>query len=174
MNHLTDEQLQDYLDGNTDKNSTVNVHLDSCPQCQKALHDYRALFTGLDTEPAFPLSADFADSVMDRLPDIEFVPAEETSPVHDRIVLFAGIALMLAAGIYFLDIGSLLQPLFGWAKTQDAHAVQTLHSLKEQASGRGNLLMLITMTLLSIACIAGIDKLIKSRREHTGFRTFVA
>ncbi|MEZ5360739.1 MAG: zf-HC2 domain-containing protein [Candidatus Zixiibacteriota bacterium] len=174
MSHLTDEQLQAFLDGTAADAAAVQEHLDSCPNCRLALDEYKALFSRLDSEPEFPLSASFADLVMEKLPDIEFVPVNESPLVSDKIIMFATVAVMIAVGLYFLDVASLIKPLFGWVEAKDAQAVQTYNSLRQQASGMGNLPMMIFMTVLTIACIAGVDKLIKARRQHSGFRTFVA
>ncbi len=174
MSHLTDEQLQDYLDGNLSKSDAAVIHIDSCPECRNALADYKAVFAGLETESEFSLSDSFATNVMDNLPDITFNPLEAPPKIRDSYIMFAMLALMIGAGLYFIDVIALVKPLIGWAETQDAVVVEKFSSLKEQASGSGKLPLIVLMTILTMGCIAGIDKLIKSRRESAGVRSFMA
>ena len=55
--HLSDEQIQAYLDGQLSINTNkIEEHLESCPGCQKNLMVYREVYTSLGTDhlPALP------------------------------------------------------------------------------------------------------------------------
>ena len=66
MTHLTDEELQNYLDGNM-SHSQVSIfeqHIESCKKCQEELAKYQSLYAGLKEEEGFALALDFSNSVM--------------------------------------------------------------------------------------------------------------
>ena len=50
LNHLTDEQIQEYLDGNVSKNSWIAGHLKSCGDCEEQIDDYSSLYSALEVE----------------------------------------------------------------------------------------------------------------------------
>ena len=63
--HLTDAEIQDYLDGNAVReDSTAAEHLDSCGLCKKNLELYKCLYSGLSDDAGYELSVDFADKVV--------------------------------------------------------------------------------------------------------------
>jgi len=66
--HLTDEDFQDYLDGNLKgKTEAFEGHLVWCEICRGNLMAYRNLYSGLGQECEVNLSSDFADSVIAKL-----------------------------------------------------------------------------------------------------------
>ena len=69
MTHLTDEQLNEYLDSPPVPGlpSPVALHLDTCDECQTRLNDLRAVFTALESLPEVKLSRDLTSSVMAKL-----------------------------------------------------------------------------------------------------------
>ncbi|MBN8583201.1 MAG: hypothetical protein J0L96_21230 [Anaerolineae bacterium] len=58
--HLTDEQLNEYLDNETANRAEVKTHLDSCDECAARLSTLQALFVDLDSLPEVALSRDIA------------------------------------------------------------------------------------------------------------------
>ncbi|MFN8399398.1 MAG: hypothetical protein U0X74_05230 [Anaerolineales bacterium] len=58
--HLTDEQLNEYLDNETANRAEIKTHLDSCGECAARLSTLQALFTDLDSLPEVALSRDLA------------------------------------------------------------------------------------------------------------------
>ncbi|MEN9561842.1 MAG: hypothetical protein RIR73_86 [Chloroflexota bacterium] len=58
--HLTDEQLNEYLDNETANRAEVETHLDSCDECAARLSALQALFMDLDSLPEVTLSRDLA------------------------------------------------------------------------------------------------------------------
>jgi len=58
--HLTDEQLDEYLDNETANRAEIETHLDSCDECAARLSALQALFTDLDSLPEVTLPRDIA------------------------------------------------------------------------------------------------------------------
>ena len=58
--HLTDEQLNEYLDNASTERAFIETHLDSCDECAARLSALQALFTDLDSLPEVTLSRDLA------------------------------------------------------------------------------------------------------------------
>ncbi len=58
--HLTDEQLNEYLDNETANRAEIETHLDSCDECAARLSTLQALFADLDSLPEVTLSRDIA------------------------------------------------------------------------------------------------------------------
>lgn len=103
VKHLSDEQIQDFLDGNialADK--SLKSHLESCRACKKTLAYYQNLYLGLKQEPDFQLPSNFAHSVVLRLPQME--KAQARFKFSDILVAITGIAALIGVLIYFVDI----------------------------------------------------------------------
>lgn len=67
LKHLTDAQIQEYLDGNVSKNSWIADHLKSCGDCEAQIDEYSSLYSALEVEEKVGLSANFADGVVAKL-----------------------------------------------------------------------------------------------------------
>ena len=65
IEHLTDELIQDYLDGNLSESAgAIDEHIRSCNSCRAELDRYRSLSTALSEDVGFELSPDFASEVV--------------------------------------------------------------------------------------------------------------
>ncbi len=58
--HLTNEQLNEYLDNASTERAFIETHLDSCGECVARLSNLQALFADLDSLPEATLSRDIA------------------------------------------------------------------------------------------------------------------
>ena len=58
--HLTDEQLNEYLDNASTERALIKTQLDSCDECAARLLALQALFADLDSLPEVALSRDLA------------------------------------------------------------------------------------------------------------------
>ena len=58
--HLTDEQLNEYLDNASTERAFIETHLDSCDECAARLSTLQALFVDLDSLPEVALSRDLS------------------------------------------------------------------------------------------------------------------
>ncbi|MCI0512982.1 hypothetical protein L0128_07225 [candidate division KSB1 bacterium] len=67
--HLTDDRLQDYLDGNVALLAPAMLsHLKNCTHCQGRLQQYRQLFAELKAAPTVDYPADFSAQIIAQLP----------------------------------------------------------------------------------------------------------
>jgi anti-sigma factor RsiW len=65
LNHLSDEQIQDFLDGNLpDREEEIRAHLDSCTRCREEADRYLVLYMELTKAPENALMPGFADRVV--------------------------------------------------------------------------------------------------------------
>ncbi len=62
--HLTEYQLQQYLDGQQPENSDIAAHLSGCHTCREALESYRIVYGALSAAPAVHLTASLRNRVM--------------------------------------------------------------------------------------------------------------
>ena len=69
VKHLTDAEIQDYLDGNLKQEHVfiVTQHLEACELCQKELHQYKILYSELKSDIDINLSPNFANTVSAKL-----------------------------------------------------------------------------------------------------------
>ena len=77
MNHLSEIQLNEYLDQMLDEQSRQNVetHLAKCEACRAALDELQNLFATLDKLPDIPLTRDLTPGVLARLPQKSGIPS---------------------------------------------------------------------------------------------------
>lgn len=62
MIHLTDEQLNEYLDNEITERAQIEAHLSSCEECAARLTAFRNLFDEIESLPDLDLSHDIAAS----------------------------------------------------------------------------------------------------------------
>jgi hypothetical protein len=169
QNHLTDTQLQDYLDDNISKADPIAVHLNSCRHCQQALAVYKNLYTAIEKDPGFDLSPAFAEAVINRLPNIQPV-AESTDSarfhVKDSIVLFIAVAAAIAAAIYFINPEVLIKQLTGWMELPTLPENQILNEANGYFSQLNLGATTIIFAVLTFAGIGIIDRIIAHRRHQ--------
>jgi len=70
MNHLTDFQLNEYLDNTLDTSTRreVDAHLQTCEDCSAHLVELKDVFTILKTLPEVKLRRDLSSAILARLP----------------------------------------------------------------------------------------------------------
>ena len=106
MRHLTDEEIQAYLDGSSREAETdLRHHLETCQHCRRALADYRALYRGLADDAAFLSPQDLAESVLTRM-GLEQRRRRLRIP-GDLVIVASAIVLMLIGISVLGDLGSL-------------------------------------------------------------------
>lgn len=67
MTHLTDDQLNEILDGSIFDNSMIR-HIDTCTDCRARLEDLRSVFVALESLPEVQPPRDLTSSVLAKLP----------------------------------------------------------------------------------------------------------
>jgi hypothetical protein len=58
--HLTDDQLNEYLDNETGERAQIESHLSSCDECAARLTSLKTLFTEIESLPELELTRSFA------------------------------------------------------------------------------------------------------------------
>lgn len=58
--HLTDQELNEYLDNESANRAEIETHLDSCDECAARLSTFQILFADLDSLPEVALSTNLA------------------------------------------------------------------------------------------------------------------
>lgn len=158
MKHLSDEEIQDYLDGNAPhKKNTIEDHLKSCVHCQALFNQYQELYIGLKQEPQFKLSEEWTPAIMKKL-----VLIPKTRPLFRFAKnLFLGIGFLCLTTIaitiaylfdsnpwkeiysQFSDLISGLQTIF----------FVSIDQLLSDLVGKPYLLLFAGLTLLTVAVI---------------------
>lgn len=170
--HLTDDHIQDYLDGNLAPVDPAILHLKECPDCQKAVEDYRALYQGLETDPGFALSPNFADKVVANLPPLESPDEAEDFGgirIRDWVIWVTSVVAVLGVGFYFINPLSLLNSLVGWIGRPGATEVDVSQGLSGITDTIGFNSTLIIFAVFTFIIIAVIDRIVahqKSRRQE--------
>ena len=109
MNHLSDEDLQNYLDKDSKlSRAEVERHLKTCDRCRQNYLIYRQLYAGLANETGFMLSANFSESVISRIRK----KREKTYSFFESVLL--AIAGLFSVGLvfYFTNLGDVLLDTF--------------------------------------------------------------
>ena len=99
-NHLTEEQIQSYLDKKDSMNSIgIEKHLERCVSCQKNLEEYRNLYSALNTDLFSGLPKDFSAKVVSAVSD----PQESRWQIFESGFIIAFFLFGIAASIYFVN-----------------------------------------------------------------------
>jgi archaellum biogenesis protein FlaJ (TadC family) len=109
MNHLSDEDLQKYLDKDPELNKAqFDRHLKACDHCRKNYIIYKQLYAGLANEAGFMLSANFSESVVSRIRKKQ----EKTYSFFETVLLTIAGLFSMGLLFYFTNLGDLLLGTF--------------------------------------------------------------
>ena len=176
MNHLTDNQIQDILDGNLAPSDPLMAHLDECPRCRQALENYKLLCISLGDDLAPGLSPDFANKVMAQLPP-QTAPADPEGPprfvIPDRMVVFATLAALLATAIYFLKPSVLAKLVGSWKPEINPADSQLMSRFGDFMSTLNISPGFLAMVVLTIVAIGLLDQIISHHRKRRGPVSFL-
>lgn len=164
MTHLTEEELQNYLDRNISYSQAAifEQHLESCKKCQSELADYQRLYQGLKNDKDFALAPDFSNSVMDA------VRSEAKKAWLDRLwnVLLPviGIAVGIGVMIRYVNFTPFIKA-FGDSLNPNRYFDSTaLTSLTDVLSKLNVNLSLIVFAGLSLLAVILIDQLLSRHK----------
>jgi hypothetical protein len=111
LRHLTDEEIQEYLDGNLSPReaSLAEKHIESCIFCQECFKRYQSLYAELKCDEGFELSRDFTKSVVSRLPE----GAKVKSHFNYANIFWTILGIIITVGIilYYVDLKPLLETI---------------------------------------------------------------
>lgn len=165
--HLTDDEIQNFLDGNLSEAQTDVVdHLQTCEFCQKQLRHYQQVYVELAHDKGFNLSADFSATVISRLQD------EASRSLRQRLwdisIWIVGILIGVVISIYFIDLKSLSKDM-----TQSLGALSSFGSIMLsffktfEKSLNLNIFQLVTAGCVLLLILA-IDHFILQRIRNLG------
>ncbi|HCK66045.1 MAG TPA: hypothetical protein DHW49_07245 [Anaerolineae bacterium] len=114
--HLTDEQLNEYVDNETNEREQIELHLHSCDECNARFSDLQNLFLELDSLPDLQLTRDLSTRFVSTGQLIQQPPRWLTLTVFAQAAL-ALIALIISIPVITtyipqIDTNSLMTPLF--------------------------------------------------------------
>ena len=157
LKHLTDEEIQDFMDGNLSREISLLTerHLETCPLCRDAVKQYQSIYAGLDDDEGFDLSKGFARSVVNTLPE----QREAKSPFGLLNIFLTILGVIVAAGvtIRYVDLrplGSALSHILPGPQLGSG-IVAFVENLLIGLNGNLGLLILGVLTLV---VIGGLDR----------------
>jgi predicted anti-sigma-YlaC factor YlaD len=107
LSHLSDEEIQIYLDGSPLDASAVD-HLQKCQRCRRALTAYQLVYAGLADQSVFSMPRGLAPAVLSRLgldrPRRRWMPSPEIALAGGGVVTAVAAVLVLFGLSPFLHI----------------------------------------------------------------------
>lgn len=158
VRHLTDEQIQRYLDGDLSHDSDVAHHLHQCAVCRRKLQLYRQVYAGLEQDVGFQLTPGFAESVMARL----VATPEKNSPISlaGLILIICGSVIMTGLALYFLGVRTLTEKLASLSAVAVGFGSSIVESLKAATASLGVTMDVALFTGLILLTFAAIDRIL--------------
>lgn len=165
IEHLTDEQIQNYLDGNLphDQVSILTGHIQSCQQCQSKLAQYRSLFAGLKDDAPFDLAPGFTNAVMKAV----YAEAKKAflARLWNVLLPVIGIAVGIGVMIYYVDFKPFMK-VFANSLNPGRYFDSAVLSELNQVLAKLNVnLNIIVFAGLSLLVVILIDHLISRHKE---------
>ncbi len=131
MEHLTDDQLLDLIDGfaSEAEKPRFEIHLAGCEDCQARYQTFTAINAQLASMPLLKPSVVFTERVLDQWDDIRLATATQKKRTARSPFVFLGV------------MGGILLTCFlilYWAVTPSVQLLPTLHVVKSMNQLAGN------------------------------------
>jgi len=163
--HLTDDQIQNYLDGNLSQEqvSILKGHIQTCQMCQSELEQYQSLYSELEEDVSFDLSPDFSNIVMKSIQ----IEAKKVffARLWNVLLPIIGIAVGIGAMIYYVDFKSFVKIFTDSMNPSRYFDSAVLSNLNEILAKLNVNLNLIVFAGLSLLVVILIDHLISRHKE---------
>jgi len=166
--HVTDEEIQGFLDGSASRPEAIRTHSGSCPVCAKKINEYRRLFASLADDRGFDLPPGFAAATAARI-----ARAKRAAPrawVVNAVLVGAVIAgCMLVASIFidFSPVWDGLKQILAENFGAKSAAISAAHAFLAALGIKAGLLASAVATMFLIAVADWI--LAALRRNTTPF-----
>ena len=168
--HLTDTQIQEYLDGNGLADYSVFAHLSECSECRRCCDEYRELFAALGAAPAPKSSPGLEHAVMHRVTSLP-LPTRHVRPAWmPTVAVAAAVSAIAAASLgvvawMYPDASDRLSSSFS------STLVGSLHSIEAITAGLLARVSLqpetVLISVLALGGLLAVDRLIlRVRRSH--------
>ena len=171
--HLTDDQLNEYLDNETAQRAEIETHLDSCDECAARLSTLQALFADLDSLPEVALTTNIA---------ARFSPRPSLTPQLPRWLTLTAtlqaaaalVALIVAIPFFSIMIPQIETPSFttwlfelqslwtSWLDTLSTFDLPTFQPANIPTLGMSTLF--IALAIVSIFWIFGNGLLLRNQK----------
>lgn len=163
LQHLTDEEIQDYLDGNLSEDNALlaRQHLETCPLCRKAVKQYQSIYVRLEDDQGFELSKGFARSVVNKLP--AEAEAKSYSGIINIILAVMGIVVSLGITLRYVDLKPLGRALSDFIPGPDL-GTGLLDLLEGLLVGLNGNVGFLIVALLVFFLVAGLDRFVLQPR----------
>ncbi|MCK4574736.1 MAG: hypothetical protein KAU36_10195 [candidate division Zixibacteria bacterium] len=162
LEHLSDKQVQAYLDAGCPGGSEVSDHLDVCRECRKLVSEYQAVFSALGDETEFALSEKFTDATMAKIKAFE-APADSIE--RSFFWLWTGVAASCLIAAWFLiggeRIAQTLKAIIAWDPSW--HPPRFFTILQELYAQSPSAFSLLLWAGLIIVGAAIVDKIVHQR-----------
>jgi hypothetical protein len=164
LRHLTDEEIQDYLDGNIpEENKYVQEHLRTCERCRKALLEYQSLYLGLKKDHGFELPGSFPKTVISKLPKEPMI--KPRLKYAEILLAILGVVGAVFVGNYFIGFKPLIQTISGIHLPQFEFISTFLRSLGDLLTELNMNSSLVIFSGLTLLIIGSLDHIILHRRQ---------
>ena len=106
MKHLTDDQIQSYLDGNRlDNIEKIKQHLSECSECQTQLDAYENLYVLMGEKSEIPdLSDTFATNTMSKIK----IKDEKKWTIFENVFIVISFIISISLIIYFFNFNGIV------------------------------------------------------------------
>jgi anti-sigma factor RsiW len=176
--HLTDEQLNEYLDRETNESAQIELHLSTCEECSARLAALQDLFSEIESLPEMELSRDFAAGFL----PLRSQPAKLPRSFTWTLILQAALAIVaiIIAAPFVMQFVSLyklslsvpslvdvfVQLQVQWAAWLDALATFTVPTLPEiPVVNVSSLFMMFTVIGVSLLWVIGNGLLLRNQMK---------
>jgi anti-sigma factor RsiW len=117
MKHLSDEQLNEYLDHESQELARIESHLAACEECGARLSAFQALFSELDSLPDASFSVNLAPAVIQRVSGSAVLPKWLTLTVALQAAL--ALIIIVIAAPFMIEFASTSMPLLQMPTTAE-------------------------------------------------------
>ncbi len=158
MRHLTDIEIQDFIDGNLPgRAEKFEEHLHECADCRKSAREYQIIFGQLNADNTPVLAPNFAKAVMSK------IAPEPVKKPDLSFALYIGLSLIsVAITFFFVGYDKILNIFKLPQSTQSVN--QYVESIFAPMTKYLNFdFSYILYTLLVLAIIGGVDYLVRNR-----------
>ncbi len=170
INHLTDEQIQDYIDGNPVVNrQEIESHMEGCAKCAREMRHYRKLSMMLSSEPEFELAPDFASEV------VAFMNEQGAEKFFHKLaqvtMWVAGAVVGLILLIQFTDFEEAFKGFTSGGEDGKGYFDVVVGAFQNLFAGSEANIAMIALAVAVIFTIFVIDRLISRARKDLGSTT---
>ena len=165
LRHLTDTEIQDYLDENLSQKQTsvLKQYLESCDSCQNELSKYQYLYTGLKNDADINLSPNFSQFLISKIRE----ESTEIFHIAFRDILFSIIGLLIAVGttLYYVGLKPLAASFNSMLKPQVDNSIAIFSTFKQLLAGLNININLLVFAGLILLIIIALDRILYKYRD---------